>query len=41
MDFNHFPPWLVGLVLAGVVVLINLGWFLWLALACQMKGGSC
>lgn len=39
MNFDRTPTWLIALALAGVVVLLNLGWFLWLALECQMGGG--
>jgi len=41
MDKNRHFPWVLALVLAGVVVLLNLGWFAWLAIECAGKGGSC
>jgi hypothetical protein len=31
MSFRRIPLWLLALLLAGVVVLINVAWFAWLA----------
>lgn len=41
MDFDRIPPWLVAAGLAAAVVLLNLGWFAWLAIDCHLNGGSC